>query len=226
MKTRNYLISILLGVLMAFAPMAGARAESESQCQDTLGLNWSLLIGDGFYETTYAVVGMTTYGVMAEMVRGIEIATAPGLEAGIGPGFMMMMGQNSFAVLADWPTAYTQDWQVKTVIMGPVLTAKYKYSFNTGPLEIGIENGFGAGYFFQRVAWEWVNREDSSMGNNGSLDQRSLEPLVNLGLEVKWLLGEFSKLGASFHGIMTTLKAGDFTNPLILKCGINYQVKF
>jgi hypothetical protein len=226
MKTRNYLISIFLGMFIFFAAMAGARAGSGNQCKDTLGLNWSFLIGDGFYETTYAVVGMTTYGVMAEMVRGIEIPTVPGLEVGLAPGFMMMMGQNSFAVLADWPTAYTQDWKVKRVIMGPTLMAKYMYSFNAGPLEIGIENSFGAGYLFQRVVWEWVNRENSNMGNNGSLDQRSLEPLVNLGLEVKWPLGEISKLGASFHGMLTPLKAGDFTNPLILKCGINYHVNF
>ena len=217
---------ILLGMFIIFALIDSVRAESGNQYADTLGLNWSLLIGDGFYETTYAVVGMTTYGVMAEMVRGIEIPTLPGLEVGLAPGFMMMMGQNTFAVPVDWPTAYTQDWKVKRVIMGPTLMAKYIYSFNAGPLEIGIENSFGAGYLFQRVVWEWVNKGDPGTGNNGSLDQRSLEPLVNLGLEVKWPLGEISKLGVSFHGILTPLKVGDFTNPLILKCGINYHVSF
>jgi hypothetical protein len=225
MKKQRYqgllLVSLIVGLAMPIT--AGAEEKKDT---DLLGLNWDLAFGSGTYATPTQSVNVGLNGFVAEMERGIELFTAKGLSFTLAPSFMILSGTNQFTVTVGGAFPYAQAWETKATFLGSMLQAKYRYSFSIGPIEVGLHNGLGFGYFLQRLDWSWHDPANPLYGTAASETADSFMPMAEIGLTLDTAVSEVSRLGLGLTGMLIPFNVGNYTMTTVVKVGLHYQTSF
>lgn len=178
------------------------------------------------------------YGGRIELIYGIKIPTLPGLETGIGASFMNIGSDNTFEVdiNPDKYITYNVPIEMTTFISGSLLQIRFNYNIDLGLMRIGIMNGFGIGFFYERNDWKLIDPNDKTIDLDGDLERaETIKPVLDFGLKIDIPINKQNKIGLAFGGLTIpvlidiasdTTSYGIYKFEFIKEVGINWQVFF
>jgi hypothetical protein len=191
-----------------------------------LEINWNALIGEAIYSENDQEQSLSTGGIMLEVNPGLNITTAPGLDMGMVVGFILSSASDTFNIIYDGPPEYTRNWDVSALSLGSYVLAKYSYDIDLNFIKIGLENGYGLGYFINSVTTDWKDAEDSSINGSDTSDEKNWAPVIKGGLKIDVPTTAVSSVGLNLGVNFIPLTIGDYVNLLSYSIGLNYQVKY
>ncbi|MBN1595807.1 hypothetical protein JW933_07770 [candidate division FCPU426 bacterium] len=192
--------------------------------ESELELRWNAAIGSATYEENDTLYTLSSSGLMLEIHS--EIDTAWNLDVGWAVGFILLPSAGSFTVNYEGPPASTRNWEVTAVSTGTYLLAKYEYVWDLAPVEIGLENGIGLGYFINSATYEWEDAQDSNITGSGTDDEQHWAPVLRVGLKAGVEVTEVSAIGLHLGLNLIPCSAGGYFNYLITSVGLHYQIEY
>ncbi len=229
-------ISILICSLIFCAICFPLNAAAEEITLKHLNIKSKFAYGSAKYDIYGKHHNIPNYGMRFEVLRGFKIPTMPGLEVGIGVSYLQMGNDTSFEVDTNsLPNVTTLGTcKMVTSLTGTILMARYSYNFAIGGLPVGIENGIGIGYFYQRNDWK-IKALDGTDLDSDMERVESTKPVLDFGVKVNLLKRQHTSLDIGVNGLWlpvfmeisgTTIQDNIYKMEIIGELGLNWQVTF
>ncbi|OPY57936.1 MAG: hypothetical protein A4E56_03456 [Pelotomaculum sp. PtaU1.Bin065] len=171
-------------------------------------------------------------GMMVEIIK--ENRISPYLNVGLASAYLKIQNEINHRefLVTNYTPSYLRgvyhSWHIASKQDAFLLLIRPNINVDIAQLiNVGIETGFGVGYFMKNEKWQWTSSylpgTNSAAGN---LNGYSFDPYIDLGMNVSWLIDDKSSVGINFSYSLINSEFGHYNGGSYYRGGMFYKVNY